>query len=136
MFRPNNKIKYDELVSAVASGETVTQFCADKGLARSTGSRWAASPEFRSAVDATRREMIGASLGVLASSAALAAATLVRLVSEGQPGDRVRLGACEAVIKHLLSIKRLTEQQAEIDALKAEVAEIRAAHGRARGRTA
>jgi hypothetical protein len=90
------------IVLVMAGGGTIAKAALQAGCSESTVRRRLAAPEIRAQIHEQRSEMIAATIGRLSTLGVTAAEELNRLIQSGKD-DNIKLGACRAVLQHMLS---------------------------------
>ena len=105
-------------VQQLAAGKTMPQASRAVGISDRTGRRWRSTPRVGAALREALQEQVGVCKAVLASGAARAARSLVKM-SDGK-GSTTQVAASKAVVDGAI-------KAVEIDELQAKVAELEAA---------
>jgi hypothetical protein len=102
MASGHGKKDVDEmLLLALASGASVAGAAAQAKCSERTVRRRLQESQFRSRVSAMRSEMVQKAVGRLATLGVIAADELHRLIQQGN--DKIKLGACRAVLGFMLA---------------------------------
>jgi hypothetical protein len=116
---PSNLSRYDQLVLAVATGESVRSWCTRAKVARSTASTWTARPTFRADVQAVRTRLLDQALGRLAGGAETAADGMLDLATNAKH-EGTRLAAQKGVLEHLVGVWNWADVMKRLEALEAK----------------
>jgi hypothetical protein len=103
--RKNHK---NQLVQAIARGESITAWASRNGVPRSSAFRWAQDPRVRRAVEAWRRRALDRTIGRLASLALKAADGINRL-AKGAESESVQLRAWRAILADHMAIAKFSD---------------------------
>ncbi len=107
-------------VQALASGKTLAQASQAVGISPRSGRRWRSTPRVATALREALQEQVGQCKAVLASGAARAARSLVRM-TDGK-GTAVRVAASKAVVDNAIKTVEIDELQAKVADLEATLA--------------
>jgi hypothetical protein len=78
--RPGNKAKYEALVIAVATGQSVVDWCRATRTPRSTAIAWQADVRFERDVARIQRQMVQAAVGKFVGAVETIASGMIELV--------------------------------------------------------
>jgi len=117
----------EQLLQALAHGQSVEQAAQTAGVSERTVYRRLATPSFQKRLQAIRDELVTAALGELAGSASGAVAALKHLLHSND--ERVRLAAAKALLDQLLKLRDTVTLEQRLTALERNVA-----HAKRKGR--
>lgn len=107
------------LIAALASGATIARAAKLAGISERTVYRRLEDDSFRQAVTRVRADLIREATGTLASSAQLAADTLVGLL--GDDFSSIRLGAARTLLDTLLKYHEMGDLADQIASLRSQL---------------
>lgn len=109
-------------VDALAAGEVSCQAAKLAGVSDRTGRRWRQRPEIQTAVRARLNDSLGAARAILAQGSARAARSLVDMSDDESIATSPKVAASRAVIEQANALTSVEELQAELEAIKAQLA--------------
>jgi hypothetical protein len=107
----------NQLIVAIAKGETVTGWAKRNGVPRRTAQRWAHERKVRDAVESSRRRAIDRAVGLMSRRARWAAEKIVDLGTSAA-SEAVRLAALRAVLSDMMAVSKfgcLEDRMTEIE---------------------
>ena len=114
---PEQRRRSDErLLSALASGRSVSQAAQAAGLSERTVYRRLSGPAFQQRLSALRDELVTSALAELAGSAGAAVETLKGLLTSRE--ERVQLAAAKAMLDQLLRLREAVALEQRLQALE------------------
>jgi hypothetical protein len=114
---PHNKAKYESLVIAVATGQSIINWCKDTKTPRSTVSVWQLDPKFERDVAALRRKMVNEAIGKFVASVGQVAEGMIKL-AEQAASEPTKLAAQKAVMENLVQMSDFAELRKRLDDLE------------------
>jgi len=114
--------RQNAVLARLLAGERLDQAAAAIGVPYRTATRWAASTEFRSALEQARRDAITGALDTLAGAARDAARIVGELMRDASAPAGVRLRAAEGVLDRLTRWVELSDVIARVEALEGQLA--------------
>lgn len=78
-MKERNQALFNQMVIALASGQTLTAWCEDNGVNYSTAKRWKKTPEFQTELRELRAEMMDSAAGQLIAASRRLAEQVVKL---------------------------------------------------------
>ena len=116
MARNVSKKRRDQLVIALAHGDSVRDAAKKAGVAARTAYRALEDTEFRSRVQEARKVMFEQALGAVASAGVSAAQKLNALLNANS--ENVQLGAARSVLEMGIKLRENTEMAERMTALE------------------
>lgn len=124
-------IKIQQLILALAEGESSRAWAMANDVSVRTANRWAADPRVKAQVNKIRKLILDEAIGRLVTASRRAANTLVALTGDEHPPG-IRLGAARAILADLISVESHASLAEELVAVKLQLAELTEMQGRAR----
>lgn len=122
--------KQEDAALATAKGLTIAAVAKAAGAGVRTVKTWRSLPAFQQRVSELRQEMTGEAVGKLTAGMGYAASTLRSLLDA--ESDGIRLSAARSVLELTLKLREQAELEAEVAALREQVAQLAANRGRVR----
>jgi hypothetical protein len=110
--------KKEEAIAALASSRSVEEAANIAGISPQALYRWLKNPEFAAACDEAGEAVLGQALGRLQQASAAAAATLLKVMHDGNAPRSARLRAADSVLRHRKSARELESAWARLAELK------------------
>lgn len=119
--------KQQALLQHLLAGHTMLKASELAKVAESTAHRWIKQPEFKAALTEAANNAVKLATGQLAELTQLAVAELKKILEDDQAAHRDKIRAIDLQLANVVKLTTHSTQQAEIEALQAEIEEIKAA---------
>jgi hypothetical protein len=119
--------KWQELVEAVARGETVVSWCQSTGTSYRTAKEWSRTGKFKAEVLAAQTAVLESAIAKLNAASGLLADELVSL-SRTARSESTRIAAIQASWENMIKLESHTKLRAEVAELRAEVDRLMETH--------
>ena len=108
-------------IAALLTSRDVREAAKAVGVGPRTLYRWYALPEFQQALKAAETEALNSSIRRLADATGAAVDTLKAELENDKASPSARIRAADVILSRLLDLKQLTEIEARLSAIEAEL---------------